>query len=145
MEAGQTDFPGSGSVTRPQPQTTELTQPTLQLGAPQEKRPEKNDSIFVVRVSPASHVTRTKSFPPLVLCKTKFSASQRVWNCEFFSQYPPRGIIASAPATARIRAYNRGQERHGTKMRAETHQDKATLFQTALSEKIRAHVGLHRP
>ena len=114
------------------------------VGAPQEKRPEKNDSIFAVLVSPASHVTRTKSFPPLVLCKTKFSASQRVWNCEFFSQYPPRGIIESAPETPASEPTT-GQERHGTKMRAETHQDKATLFQTALSEKIRAHVGLHRP
>ena len=40
--------------------------PCRALGAPQEKRPEKNDSIFAVLVSPASHVTRTKSFPPLV-------------------------------------------------------------------------------
>ena len=36
-----------------------------------------------------SHVTRTKSFPPLVLFKTKFSVSQRVWNCEFFFIVPP--------------------------------------------------------
>ena len=48
------------------------------------------------------------------------------------------------PSAAGVDAYSRGQERRGTKMRAETHQDKATIFQTALSEKIRAHVGLHR-
>ena len=51
-------------------------------------------SIFAVLVSPASHVTRTKSFPPLVLFRTKFSASQRVSNAKFFSEPPPpRGLI----------------------------------------------------
>ena len=63
----------------------------------------KNDSIFAVLVSSVPHVTRTKSFPPLVLFKTKFSVSQRVWNCEFFSsEFPPR-LIASASLGRRRR------------------------------------------
>ena len=63
------------------------------VGAPQEKRPEKNDSIFAVLVSPVSQYTRTKSSPPLVLFKTKFSASQRVSKRQIFSESPPRGLI----------------------------------------------------
>ena len=95
-------------------------------------------------MSPVSQYTRTKSPPPLVLFKTKFSASQRVSKRQIFSESPPTGINCFSIQRAGVAAYNRGQERRGTKMRAETHQDKVTIFQTALSEKIRAHVGLHK-
>ena len=88
-------------------------------------------------MSRASHVTRTKGFPPLVLFFLKFSASQGVWNCEFFSESPHGDKLLQHPSAAGVDAYNRGQERRGTKMRAKTHQDKVTIFQTALSEKIR--------
>ena len=44
-------------------------------------------------MSPVSQYTRTKSSPPLVLFKTKFSASQRVSKRQIFSESPPRGLI----------------------------------------------------
>ena len=94
------------------------------LGAPQEKRPEKSDSISAILVSPALHVTRTKSFPPLVLFKTKFSASQRVSNAKFF-QSPPTGINSSSVVPASFRRECRGQNMRRANMRSRGHQDKA--------------------
>ena len=76
-------------------------EPWFEVGAPQEKRPEKNDSIFAVLVSPVSQYTRTKSSPPLVLFKTKFSASQRVSKRQIFSESPPTGINSSSGSALR--------------------------------------------
>ena len=65
------------------------------------KKAGKNDSIFAVLVSPVSQYTRTKSSPPLVLFKTKFSASQRCRNAKFFQSPPHTGINSSSGCALR--------------------------------------------
>ena len=76
------------------------------LGAPQEKRPEKNDSIFAVFVSPVSQYTRTKSFPPLVLLKLSrqdsFGTPVGV-RLSFLYPSPMRGPACHILARARAR------------------------------------------